>query len=586
MGIIIISSQQHPLRMGERRVRLVTNLGALLDFAHLILIICLLNAPVHLVLTNLFFLNINLDIIWTPLGMVFLIFSYVVIWLMLRFSIYYLHRDAYYYKFFVILYILQISLTILALNYEVESIFIGWELLGLSSVLLIAFYEHRTSVLKNSLRILVIYKISDLIFYSVLIYSLAHGITNYTAIDNFYSVALILLACLIKSSIFPLFWLPRTMEGPTPSSAIFYGGLATHIPIFVLLNVWEVKFLSQHPALCSIFIILLIVSAIWSNLLCRICSDIKNSLAYATITQLSIIYLEVVLGFYELAVIHCICHGLYRSFQFLRSPSLLYFSHQTEKNRKRFDNLKGKAYIKLIPQSLQPFLYRIVYTPLLFQKVLIQVIESFMGLYSYRSNFRGIIAYAFCSITLLLIVHVTSSLVFYGYINILNSANAILLFAYLFNLLALMNKYDPKLFFVSLSISVSLTLFALLPHTLLTTSLLNLLVFLIGSYFVYLFVTNKSVRHTRVYYEGRQKQSTSWNVAILVLGLSITGVPGLGSFILWEQIGHSIVHSHPAIIIDGFCLLTLNMLVFFRFYYSNYLGTVDELASYWAVDRG
>ncbi|MCP6726115.1 hypothetical protein NL526_29065, partial [Klebsiella pneumoniae] len=76
-------------------------------------------------------------------------------------------------------------------------------------------------------------------FYSAIIYTAYYEEFAYSIISNTLTVYFILLACLIKSSILPWIWLPRAMEGPTPSTALFYGGLATHIPAYLFLTIWS-----------------------------------------------------------------------------------------------------------------------------------------------------------------------------------------------------------------------------------------------------------------------------------------------------------------------------------------------------------
>ena len=138
------------------------------------------------------------------------------------------------------------------------------------------------------------------------------------------------------------------MEGPTPSSAVFYGSLSTHVPIFVLLHVWprEWALLTYwpevwtitHPAnAIALAIVICLISAYVTTHMSRQLSDAKNTIAYATMTQLALIYIEIFLGFHTLAMVHAVSHGIYRTFEFLRTPSLFHHYHTMETRRPKND---------------------------------------------------------------------------------------------------------------------------------------------------------------------------------------------------------------------------------------------------------
>ena len=135
--------------------------------------------------------------------------------------------------------------------------FIGWEIIGLSSFLLIAFYRNRYLPVKNAFKVLSNYRISDVALMMAM-WMLHHLTHRNIRFDEFSDVAsgnisksgmvafiagMFLLAAIVKSAQFPFSsWLPRAMEGPTSSSAIFYGSLSVHIGVFLLLRThpfWE-----------------------------------------------------------------------------------------------------------------------------------------------------------------------------------------------------------------------------------------------------------------------------------------------------------------------------------------------------------
>src|SRR5690606_18434876 len=106
---------------------------------------------------------------------------------------------------------------------------------------------------------------------------------------------LLLVAAAGKSALVPFSgWLPRAMEGPTPSSAIFYGALSVHLGAFLLLRVSPLLDASV-PLSVAVFALGLI-TALYANLTARVQTDVKSALAFASLTQVGIIVAEIGLG--------------------------------------------------------------------------------------------------------------------------------------------------------------------------------------------------------------------------------------------------------------------------------------------------
>jgi NADH:ubiquinone oxidoreductase subunit 5 (subunit L)/multisubunit Na+/H+ antiporter MnhA subunit len=129
-------------------------------------------------------------------------------------------------------------------------------------------------------------------------------------------------ASLAKAGQLPMSsWLPAAMEGPTPSSAIFYGALSVHLGPFLILRFYD--YFSHFPILLVLVGLIGGLSAIYATLVGRTRSDAKTMLAYATISQVGLIYIEIALGFTGLALFHMVTHASLRTYQFLRSSSLI-----------------------------------------------------------------------------------------------------------------------------------------------------------------------------------------------------------------------------------------------------------------------
>ncbi|MFN9969155.1 MAG: proton-conducting transporter membrane subunit, partial [Phycisphaerae bacterium] len=119
--------------------------------------------------------------------------------------------------------------------------------------------------------------------------------------------------------------MPRAMEGPTPSSAIFYGAISVHLGAYLLLR--------AQPAIeASLLAKVAVISvglgtALVATLVHRASADAKSSLAYASMAQIGFIFAEIGLGLQTLALLHMTGHAAMRTLQFLRAPSMLYDHH-------------------------------------------------------------------------------------------------------------------------------------------------------------------------------------------------------------------------------------------------------------------
>ncbi|OHB74725.1 MAG: hypothetical protein A2Z34_06955 [Planctomycetes bacterium RBG_16_59_8] len=281
----------------------------------------------------------------------------------------YLHREPGYNRFFVLYALFVIGMEFSALAGSMETLIGAWELVGLSSVLLIGFFHERPEPVRNGLRVWIIYRIGDLglIFAACLAHHWV-GTGSFEALFGQGAPALpdgslwilgllILLAAMGKSALFPFSnWLPRAMEGPTPSSAIFYGALSVHLGAFLLLRAGAL--LDGCPGLSWLVFAVGLVTALYSTFAGRVQTDIKSALAYASLTQVGIIVAEIGLGLRLLPLIHICGHACMRTLQFLRAPSLLHDLHRVENAMGRHLPRTGLHLERLLPSGIRTRLYR------------------------------------------------------------------------------------------------------------------------------------------------------------------------------------------------------------------------------------
>lgn len=255
------------------------------------------------------------------------------------YSRYYLHRETGYKRFFntIMLFYLGYNITIFSGN--LETLFIGWEILGISSFLLIAFYRDRYLPVKNAGKVFTIYRVGDIgiilamwmshhlfheniTFIKLSNYELVHEHLQSHSFIGAFIALMLLISAAAKSAQLPFSsWLPRAMEGPTPSTAIFYGSLSVHIGVFLLLRTypfWEFQY-----SVRILIGLLGLSTSIIASLIARVQSSVKSQIAYASIAQIGLIFIEISLGLTNLALIHFAGNAFLRTYQLLVSPSVV-----------------------------------------------------------------------------------------------------------------------------------------------------------------------------------------------------------------------------------------------------------------------
>jgi NADH-quinone oxidoreductase subunit L len=251
----------------------------------------------------------------------------------------YLHRETGFKRFFQTIFLFKFGLNIIVLSGSIDMLFVGWEIVGIASFLLIAFYRHRPQPVRNALRAYTIYRLCDvgLLMGAWLTHLLLHDGQHFSELlimfdkqgptpAGYASLSmlswLIILAASGKSAQFPFcFWLPRAMEGPTPSSAIFYGALSIHLGVFLLLRTFPVWSYNLLPRLMifSIGALTLLVAGLSE----KTQSNIKGQVAYASIAQVGLMFIELSLGLQTLVLIHFMGNAFLRCYQLLVSPSVV-----------------------------------------------------------------------------------------------------------------------------------------------------------------------------------------------------------------------------------------------------------------------
>jgi NADH:ubiquinone oxidoreductase subunit 5 (subunit L)/multisubunit Na+/H+ antiporter MnhA subunit len=257
--------------------------------------------------------------------------------LVARFSRTYLHKEPGFIRFFALLAIFATGTQLVALAGALELFFAGWELIGISSAFFIGYFHERDEPVRSSVRAFATYRLSDagLLIGTVATFELLgsarfsafSGVEALPVAESTALALLFLLSAMGKSAQLPFSgWLPRAMEGPTPSSALFYGAVSIHAGLFLLLRVWPVIEVSMIARVVGVIVGL--STAVYAAAVVRVHTDAKGALAHATLTQVGLILAEICLGLTTLALVHLVCHAFLRLGQFLKAPNMIHDSHR------------------------------------------------------------------------------------------------------------------------------------------------------------------------------------------------------------------------------------------------------------------
>ena len=293
--------------------------------------------------------------------------------LVCHFSKDYLHQERGFLRFYLLTLLLGVGVELVLLAASMDQIFFGWELVGLSSALLIAFFSHRPGPASGGVRAFTTYRLCDIgLLTAVVLIHHSGGEAVFSLQQNpwfqvvpradqglnFVLVLLLMLACAGKSALVPFGgWLPRAMEGPTPSSAIFYGALSVHLGPYLMLRCSPLIESTRWGA--AVVVAVGLLTALHGAMVGRVQADVKSALAYGSMTQVGLIFVEIGLGWYWLAVLHMIGHASIRTLEILRAPSVLHDYHHIETSLGTVLPRMGLHYERLLPRSWQIWLYRL-----------------------------------------------------------------------------------------------------------------------------------------------------------------------------------------------------------------------------------
>ena len=267
------------------------------------------------------------------------------------FSTSYMSQDEHYSKYFIYFNVFVFSMLLLVMSGNFLVMFFGWELVGLSSYLLISFWSKKQSAAKAGNKAFILNRIGDFGFLVGLMLILSiFGTFNYEKVfgevlaGNQQSLDLIVICFIVgafgKSAQFPLFsWLPDAMEGPTPASALIHAATMVTAGVFMLVRISPILQFSEIGKL------IVITTGLLTALIAAFSAinqdDIKKVLAYSTISQLGFMFIAIGSGAYVAAIFHLVTHAFFKALLFLGAGAVIHEMHH-EQNIHKMGNLKTR----------------------------------------------------------------------------------------------------------------------------------------------------------------------------------------------------------------------------------------------------
>ena len=260
----------------------------------------------------------------------------VVALMVVVFSIGYMAEDPGKVRYFALLSAFTGAMTLLVIGDSFTTLFIGWELVGACSYLLIGFWYQKPSAMAAAVKAFLTTRVGDVgLLFGLAVLWAATGSLGYTPVmEGLKSVApeavtaaavLLAIGAIGKSAQFPLhIWLPDAMEGPTPVSALIHAATMVAAGVFLIARTWPL--FEAAPAARNVLLVAGLISALGAALAAVPQRDIKKVLAYSTISQLGFMFAALGVGAWEFAFFHLMTHAAFKALLFLTSGSVIHGS--------------------------------------------------------------------------------------------------------------------------------------------------------------------------------------------------------------------------------------------------------------------
>ncbi len=283
-------------------------------------------------------LDVEIAFRWDPLAAVMALVVTGVGFLIHVYSVGYMHGDPRYPRYFAYLNLFVFSMLLLVLGDNLLVLFVGWELVGLCSYLLIGFWYERPKAATAAKKAFLVTRIGDVGFLigvfllfaevgSLEISAVLRSVTDGSlAGPTATAAALLLFAGAVgKSAQIPLYvWLPDAMEGPTPVSALIHAATMVTAGVYLVVRL-NPLFSPEHvPVAAAVVAAIGAATALYAAILAMAEPDIKRVLAYSTVSQLGYMFLAAGVGAWGAAIFHLATHAFFKALLFLAAGSVMH----------------------------------------------------------------------------------------------------------------------------------------------------------------------------------------------------------------------------------------------------------------------
>ena len=302
-------------------------------------------------------LQIDMGILIDPISVMMLIVVSVVSLMVHIYSRGYMKGDNGYTKFFAFLSLFSFSMYGLVLATNLFQIYIFWELVGVSSYLLIGYYYTKISAVAAAKKAFIVTRFADLGFLiGILVIGYYTGTYDFETLNNpegsailnsaatsFMGLSVLAWALILifiggagKSAMFPLhIWLPDAMEGPTPVSALIHAATMVVAGVFLVARLFPMYYFVENGFALSIVAYVGAFSALFAAIIAITQTDIKRVLAYSTMSQLGYMMLALGVSGYEghdgvgymASMFHLFTHAMFKALLFLGAGSIIHAVH-------------------------------------------------------------------------------------------------------------------------------------------------------------------------------------------------------------------------------------------------------------------
>lgn len=323
-------------------------------------------------------IQINYGLLLDSLSMVVMVPVGIVTLAVLFYAIDYMRFDPNRNRFYIILSVFAIFMTVLVVSDNYVMMFIGWEFVGVISYLLISFWNTRIAAMKSALSAILLNRMGDTLFVICIgtMLSLFHAVDfdtielltphTDTFILNLIAIML-LIAATAKSAQLGLHgWLLSAMEGPTPVSALLHAATMVCSGVFVLVR--SSYILEYTPSVLLIILWLGGFTTLISGLIAVVTNDIKRVIALSTMSQLAMMMLAIGSSAYDLAIYHLYCHAFFKALLFMSAGSIIHSYMSETQDMRKYGGL-----IEYLPYS---------YTTMVIASLSLMAIPGLTGYYS------------------------------------------------------------------------------------------------------------------------------------------------------------------------------------------------------------